>query len=200
MGINFTGCVLSCTDASSKQASHNWTVCNDTTLLFAPLENSEILLCCTEIRLEVTRHLNNSNLWHRKHIITGLIPVPSTGRTRSKQGGQKKFPKQICLCFPGLREKDTNSLLLRGWGANKGWKQQQLPLVLPTGPGSHFPKQQELLCVGTATGAAAHTGKEAETNLGRAHSLPAREGKESNSIPGTCANSKPLWCVCKKPL
>lgn len=36
--------------------------------------------------LEETRHSNNSNLWYRKQIITGLIPIPSTGRTRSKRG------------------------------------------------------------------------------------------------------------------
>lgn len=101
------------------------------------------------------------------------------------QDGQKKFPQKICLCFPGLREKDMNSLLLRSWDANKGSKQQQLLVVLPTGPGSHFPTRQEPLSVGTATGVAAHTGIEAEINcFGSAHSLPSRKRKESNGIPG----------------
>lgn len=85
--------------------------------------------------------------------------------------------------------------MLRSWDANKEPKQQQGLSVLPTGPGSHFPMQQELLSVGTATGAAAHTGKEERpTALGvPIASLPGKARKAMAFLAGcTGVNSKAL--------
>lgn len=116
---------------------------------------------------------------------------------------RRNFPRK-CLCFPGLREKDTNSFLLRSCDGNKGSKQQQLLLVLPTVPGRHFPTRQERLSVGAATGAGAHRGKEAEINsLGMPIAfLPGKTKKAMGFLAEcACVNSKStLMCLQKSSL